>query len=241
MRNNSCGSNDLFRAVDGYTRAMTALMSMPARWACDFTSAFESAACRPRSSGCCDPCPPKCESSCEDQCCDPCEPCSPPPCDPCQTSACGCGDPCCSKCGHKSVDPCHTNACGCGDPCCSKCGHKSVCIEKDCWVELRSGQVGIVEKIEDCFVTINGNKYAKSSVRRMRRPLEDKSRVRTTSGLVGTVKDYIAGDRFLTIASGTMTFEIDRCAICEVLPPKGSPTQESKGDDSKGKSKGGGT
>jgi preprotein translocase subunit YajC len=75
----------------------------------------------------------------------------------------------------------------------------------------------------------------------MRRPLEDKSRVRTTSGLVGTVQGYTAGDRFLTISSGNTTFEIDRCAICEVLPPKGWPTQESKGDDSKGKSKSGGT
>ena len=68
MRSNSRASNDLFRAFDGYTRAMTALMSMPARWATDFTSAFEAAACRPQSSSCCDPCPPKCDNSCEEQC-----------------------------------------------------------------------------------------------------------------------------------------------------------------------------
>ncbi len=242
MRSNSGASSDLFRAVDGYTRAMTALMSMPARWACDFTSAFETAARRPRSSGSCDPCPPKCETSC-----DPCPP-------TCENS---CEDQCCDPCSPQSCNPCDTNACGCGDPCCSKCGQKSRRFWEGSTVELSGGRIGKVYEIDDCVVTINFDgelqKYAKSSICRVVRPcLQEGALVRTVFGLIGTIEGYDKNRRFMTLvvsasapglaaalaaatksrSAGTrdtakpeaddtasIRIPIDRSAICEVLYP----------------------
>jgi preprotein translocase subunit YajC len=88
-----------------------------------------------------------------------------------------------------------------------------------------------VEDIQDCFVTVDGQTYAKTSVRRVRPPLGDGSKVQTTFGVVGTVQGYVAGARVLTIVSGGTSFEIDRCAICDVLtaPTKAkSPAGASK-------------
>ena len=230
MRSNSRASSDLFKAVNGYTRAMSALMSMPARWACDFSSAFEAATSR--SSDCCDPCPPKCESSCEDESCDPC---SPPAC-----------------------NPCDTNACGCGDPGCSRCGQTSRRFWQGSTVELSGGRVGKVYEIDDGVVTINFDgelqKYAKRSICRVVRPcLKEGALVRTIFGLIGTIEGYDKNRRFMTLVlsasapglavaiaaatqgkragtkegakaeaddTASIRIPIDRSAICEVLSPE---------------------
>lgn len=207
MRSTWRASQDLSNAVDGYARAMTALMSMPARLACDFSSAFEAAACRPKSSNCCDPCPPKCETSCEDSC------------DPCASD-------CSSSCA-PSCDPCQVSVCSCGGRGCSKCGHRHRRLEKDAWVELRGGRIGVVDRIDDCYVFIKfpeaqgapAQQYSRSAIAKVvGRPLAKDARVMTTLGIVGKITHYDSKSSIVKIELLGKEVEIDRCAIVEVLP-----------------------
>ena len=215
MRSRWRASHDLSNAVDGYARAITALMSMPARLACDFSSAFENAACRSKSSGCCDPCPPKCETSC-----DPCG-------DPCDRCGCAKDDCCCeSKC-----DPCQTSSCGCGDLCCSKCRPKAPHFPIGVWVEVTGGLIGQVREVKDYYVTIRlGDKdvrYAKTGIRRVLPipfPLKAKDRVQMIFGVIGRIDADVADDAKTVkvafdeaVGGKALVLEFPRAAISEIV------------------------
>ena len=95
-------------------------------------------------------------------------------------------------------------------------------------VQLSSGLIGEVTAIEDCFVKIDSDgakgKYAKSAICKiLKTELKVDERVRTTSGIVGKVVD-ISDPDIVTILSGDTNLEIDRKAVCEVLPPA-APTK----------------
>jgi preprotein translocase subunit YajC len=206
-------SSDLSQAVDGYTRAMTSLLAMPARWATDFATAVERSASSYGRRGCYDPCAPQC-NPCDDPCERSCDPCN----NPCERSCDPCPDPCAPRC-----DPCQ-DSCGCGDPRCSKCGHGSRRLAVGSLVELSGGTVADVMALDDCYVTVKVDSAGttkrvtkKSICRVLKAPLKVGDKIKTASGIIGRV-ELIEG-RVVTIMSGDLQLQIDRCAICEVLPP----------------------
>ncbi len=204
-------SDDLSQAVASYTRAMTWLMTVPARWcatsARGVAGAFEEAALRsPARGGCYDPCGPR--DAC-DPCADLCGPGKPDYCAPGPCARCGS----CGPCG------CDGPGSGCGDPSCCSCGwHGTLKVGAE--VETKSGLAGEVTKIEDCHVTIESGtttfKVTKNSICKVLcPPLGEGDVVRTTAGFLGKV-DEIEEDGGVKIDSGGTTFLIDRKSICEI-------------------------
>jgi preprotein translocase subunit YajC len=207
-----CASDGLSYAIDDYTGALTSLIAMPARWwARGMTAAFTpviyggrsrcATSCGPQ------PCADPCHDPCADACAEPCEPCAPVACDPCEPRARSC--------------------CACGDPGCSGCGSGK--IQEGAEVETISGFVGVVTKVDGRHVEITSGglhvKVTRKSICKVcaKRPAAG-DQVRTTSGFIGTVQGPINDtDRVITIMSGDLLLQIDRKAICEVIPPAPEP------------------
>jgi preprotein translocase subunit YajC len=95
-------------------------------------------------------------------------------------------------------------------------------LAEESLVQLNSGLIGVVKEIEKDWILLESeggkNRYAKSAICKvLKTELKKGERVRTTSGIIGTI-DTVTDD-VVTIVSGKTTLEIDRKAICEVLPP----------------------
>jgi preprotein translocase subunit YajC len=93
---------------------------------------------------------------------------------------------------------------------------------------MSGGRVAVIAEIEDRFVKVklsddpNGQpqQYTKSSVRRvLQPPLAVGARVLTKLGMVGTISGYQPDARIVTIKLLGQDIQIDKCLICEVLPP----------------------
>jgi preprotein translocase subunit YajC len=102
---------------------------------------------------------------------------------------------------------------------------------------MSGGRVAVVAEIEDCFVKVTFSdepndepqKYTKSSVRRvLQPPLAVGARVLTKLGMVGTIKRYQADARIVTINLLGQDIQIDKCLICEVLPPDPPKNPQAK-------------
>jgi len=97
---------------------------------------------------------------------------------------------------------------------------------------MSGGRVAVVVEIEDGFVKVKFNdepngqpqQFTKSSVRRvLQPPLALGARVLTKLGMVGTISGYQPDARIVTIKLLGQDIQIDKCLICEVLPPDPPP------------------